>query len=317
MENADPFRFRRALPMDKAAVEALCARIWDGDDYVPRCFDAWAADEAGELALCFAGDRLAGIAKLTWLAPGEAWLEGLRKDPDLPVKGVGTALCRHMLARLARTEGLRTIRFSTYFQNHASIKLNEALGFRRIATASVKSLEREPLRRFRESGHATDPRVCEVREADPALAFVRASSWFGPFIHQAWRSYPWTEDLFVRRYVEPGNVLGLVEAGRLKALAAVLVEPDKGDGALPFFDAEDEASARPLLDEAARRLGAQGAPWASAIVPPGGARACRLLDACGWHSEEREEDYLVYEFPLDRLREYRAPLQASSSSHAL
>ncbi|HWQ08011.1 MAG TPA: hypothetical protein VN436_02850, partial [Holophaga sp.] len=58
------FRFRRALPEDREAVGALCARIWDGDDYVPRCFDTWLEDQEGGVFLCFAGRRLAGLAKL-------------------------------------------------------------------------------------------------------------------------------------------------------------------------------------------------------------------------------------------------------------
>ena len=42
-----------------------------------------------------------------------------------------------------------------------------------------------------------------------------------------------------------------------------------------------------------------------AMVPTGGGRAKRLLDAQGWKTWEREEDYLVYAFPLERLEAYR------------
>lgn len=282
-------------------MEALCAKIWDGDDYLPRCFDEWVADQEGELSLCFAGDRLAGISKLTWLGPGEAWLEGLRKDPEVPVKGVGAALCRRYLARLARTEGLRSVRFSTYFQNHASIKLNEALGFERLAVASVKNLSPEALSQRRREGLVADPRVALVHSADLAEPFLRASGWFGSFIHQAWRSYSWSETFFRERYLEPGHCLGILEDGRLKALAAVLVDPTKGEGTMPFFDAETPAHAELLLTAVEGRLAESGAPEACAIVPPGGGRTLGLLDALGWHSWEREEDYLVYELPLARL----------------
>jgi hypothetical protein len=305
MENGKAFTFRRALPSDKGPVEALCAKIWDGEDYIPRCFDEWAADQEGEFTLCFAEDRLAGMSKLTWLGPGEAWLEGLRKDPDLPVKGLGAAICRRYLRRLAHTPGLRYIRFSTYFQNHASIKINEAMGFECVAAASLKALGPEALAKQRLAGGEGDPRVKIVRDGDLAMPFIRASGWFGPFIHQAWRSFPWSEALFVERYLQPGHCLGLVEKGELKALAAALVDPTKGEGTMTFFDADDSSSAQTLLAAVEHRFAESGVPEASIIVPPGGTRALGFLKPLGWRSYEREEDYLVYELPLDKLSRYQ------------
>lgn len=305
MERDGVFTFRRAQPSDKDQVSALCAKIWEGEDYLPRCFDEWVADRSGELALCFFEDRLAGISKLSWLAPGEAWLEGLRKDPDLNVKGVGAALCRRYLARLAAEPGLRSIRFSTYFQNHASIRLNEALGFQCIATASFKELPGDLLAQRLAEPPAEDPDLVLVTDAAEALAFVRASGWFGNFIHQTWRSHAWSEEFFVRSYVEPGHCIGLRTGDQLQALAATLIDPTKGEGSLPFLDAQDEASGDRLLVHVEHRLARLGAPSASAIVPVGGERAKRLLAARGWKTWEREEDYLVYAFPLERLETYR------------
>ena len=307
--NAMPaFEFRRALPSDKEAVLALCAKIWEGGDYVPKAFDSWVADREGELALCLESGRLVGLAKLSWLGPGEAWLEGLRKDPDAGVSGVGKALCLRFLSRLAGVEGLRHLRFSTYIRNDASIRLNEALGFRRIASASVKELPGEALRDPARLPRPERSALAEVvRDPAAVLAFVRASGWFGPYLHECWRSYPWSEEGFVERYVKPGRCLGLVEAGRLRALAAFLVHEEKGEGALAFFDAEDWSSAAVLMGAVEDRLRAAGAPYADAIVPPGGGRARALLDGLGWRSWESEEDYLLYELPLERLAAYRGP----------
>ena len=305
MESDGIFRFRRARPSDKGAVEALCAKIWDGDDYIPRCYDEWVADQAGELTLCFVEDQVAGLSKLTWLGPGEAWLEGLRKDPDISVKGLGAALCRRYLRRLAHSDGLRSIRFSTYFENLASIKINEAIGFECIATASLKALSPEAMAKRRQDKGAADPRVQVVRDAGLAMPFIHASGWFGPFIHQAWRSYPWSEALFRERYLEPGHCLGILEEGRLKGLAAALVDPTKGAGTLTFFDADDPACAEMLLTAVECRLAQSSATDANAMVPPGGTRARLLLDTLGWRSWEREEDYLVYELPLEKLAAYR------------
>jgi len=306
MSETREFEFRRAEISDRGAVLALCAKIWEGEDYLPRVFDSWVADSEGELCLCLASGRLVGLAKLSWLGPGEAWLEGLRKDPDSGVTGVGSALCRRFLGRLANTEGLRYVRFSTYYQNAPSIKLNESLGFRVIGRSSCKELETDlladPERRARPERSAL---VSVVRDHQAILPFVRASGWFGPHIHECWRSYPWSEELFVERYVKPGRCLALVEDGRIRALAACLVHEEKGEGALPFFDALDWPSAALLMGAVEDVLRAGNAPYASAIVPAGGGRARALLDALGWRSWEREEDYLLYELPPERLAEYR------------
>jgi hypothetical protein len=145
----------------------------------------------------------------------------------------------------------------------------EARGFVCTATASLKVLEAEALERHRQPGLPEDPRVQVIRDPALALPFLRASGWFGTFIHQVWRSHAWSESLFQERYLEPGHCLGILEDGRLRALAA------------------------------------GGVLEACAFVPPGGARALTLLDALGWHSWEREEDYLVYELPLEKLAMYR------------
>lgn len=303
METDADFTIRKACPEDKGAVERLCAKIWEGEDYLPHCFDAWVADQEGELTVCFSGEQLAGISKLTWLAPGEAWLEGLRKDPDLPVKGIGTALCRRYLARLAATPNLHSIRFSTYFANHASIKLNESLGFRHVATATIKELRSETLRERAKTPESAS--VVPLTDAVSVFSFIRASGCDRGFIHQAWRSFPWSEAFFLKTYLEPGFCHGVVEDGRIRAMAACLIDPTKGEGCLPFFDAEDQASAAVLLGTLESRFASAGAPFASAILPAAATRAIAFLDALGWKSWEREEDYLVYEFPLERLSEYR------------
>ncbi len=306
MADTPVFEFRRARSSDKETVLALCAKIWEGEDYLPATFDSWAADREGELSLCLASGRLVGLAKLSWLGPGEAWLEGLRKDPDSGVTGVGRALCSRFLSRLAKIEGLRYVRFSTYLQNTPSIRLNESLGFRVIERASLKEMRSESL--ADPERHARPDRsalVSVLRDPSAILPFVRASGWFGPHIHECWRSYPWTEELFVERYVKPGRCLALVEGGHVRALAACLVHEEKREGALPFFDAEDWSCAAILMGAVEDRLRAEGAPYAFAIVPAGGGRARALLDALDWRSWEREEDYLLFELPLERLAEYR------------
>ena len=119
--NEERFRFRPLVSADRGDVLAISAKIWDGDDYVPSSFDAWISDPDGVFNGCFLGDRLVGFGRVGFVAPGHAWLEGLRKDPDAGVSGVGRALCLEGLRFLSGMDGLRSIRFSAYAHNPEKI----------------------------------------------------------------------------------------------------------------------------------------------------------------------------------------------------
>ncbi|MBL8967943.1 MAG: GNAT family N-acetyltransferase [Spirochaetaceae bacterium] len=302
--------FRRATAADKASVLALCAKIWEGDDYIPACFEAWAGDEEGEFCLAFApdaakgGERLVGLAKLSWLAPGHAWLEGLRKDPDSGIGGLGQALARRFLARLAREPGLESLRFSTYFENAASIALNTRLGFREVARFSRLGRAWEAGAELPQPSPLVTPLGPRDREA--LFAYLRASPARGAFLHEAWRSYPWDEGLFAGRYLETGACFGIRGArGALRGAAAALVSGEKGTGAIVFLDAEDGETGALLVAEAERRMRAGGAREAEAFLGPGAAATRACLEAAGYAPWERAEDYLVFEYPLELLEARR------------
>jgi len=306
----DGFTFRRATPADRDAVLALCARIWDGDDYIPTCLDSWMADPEGELSLCFApGDapgaaqpapRLVGLAKLTWLGPGEAWLEGLRKDPDCGLHGVGKALCGRFLSQLsplAREGRLGSIRFSTYFSNAESISLNTSLGFREVGRASILHCEPEPRPAASFAGVET------LRDPEELLRFVEDTGWFRPCpcIHEAWKSYSYSGRRFLERYLEGGSCLGLRRDGRLVAAIARRVNAEKAVGSIAFLHAGDDGDASSLLAEASAFFAAAGVGEMECVLPQGQERTLAQLRAAGFDSWERLEDYLLYEYPLDKL----------------
>ena len=309
----EAFTFRRATTDDRDAVFALCAKIWEGDDYIPTCFERWVADGEGELALCFAAGgaagatqatqaapRLVGLAKLTWLGPGEAWLEGLRKDPDCGFHGVGKALCGRFLSRLlplARDGRLRSLRFSTYFSNAESIALNSSLGFREVARASMLQCRPAPRPAASYAG------VEALRDPEEILRFVTDSGWFGscPCIHEAWKSYSYSGKRFLERYLDGGSCLGIRRYGRLVAAIARRVNAEKAVGSIAFLHAEDDGDAARLLAEASAFFAAAGVGEMECILPPGQDRSLAQLRAAGFESWERLEDYILYEYPLDKL----------------
>ena len=124
---------------DKDRVLEISSQIWEGDDYLSYVFNDWIKEEDGSFAGLWCDDNLVAFGKMTVLSPGEIWLEGLRKDQNINIHGVGRILTIFMLDQL-QNRNLKSIRFSTYFGNTESITINEKLGFERIGVFSLKTL---------------------------------------------------------------------------------------------------------------------------------------------------------------------------------
>lgn len=123
--------FRPATPADETAVRAISAHIWEGRDYVPETFHDWVTDEHGEFTLVFEGDDLVAFGKLTRLAPGQWWLEGLRVAPAQRERGLARHLHEYAVA-LADEIGHGVLRFMTSSQTKPVHKIAADTGFTRI-----------------------------------------------------------------------------------------------------------------------------------------------------------------------------------------
>ena len=72
---------RPALSSDTADVLAFTKLIWEGEDYIKYVWQDWLHDPCGVLAIAQYGSHAVGMAKVTFISPGQWWLEGLRVDP--------------------------------------------------------------------------------------------------------------------------------------------------------------------------------------------------------------------------------------------
>jgi GNAT superfamily N-acetyltransferase len=124
---------RPAHPHDKAALTALAAKIWEGEDYLHHNFDKWVAQERGRLIVADARETQVGCNKLTAFRPGEWWMEGLRVDPDWRGKGVARLLHENIIRiadEIAAAERLTgQLRLATDIENRAVHKLALDTGF--------------------------------------------------------------------------------------------------------------------------------------------------------------------------------------------
>ncbi|GAB4308537.1 MAG: GNAT family N-acetyltransferase [Candidatus Bipolaricaulota bacterium] len=155
---------RSARVEDRDAILAISSQIWEGEDYIPLVLDDWLAE--GGLVVAELDGVVAGLGKLTVLAPGEVWLEGLRVDPAHRGKGVAKAIARHQLeAALALKP--RSIGFATAEVNAESLHIAGKQGFREIARFTYVE---GPVR-----DEPAPLGVTPVHDVEPAWTFIQAS----------------------------------------------------------------------------------------------------------------------------------------------
>jgi hypothetical protein len=319
------FSIRRMSPDDKPSMLEIASRIWDGGDYLPGVFDEWVRDTTGEFAAVLLDGKLAGCGKLTFLTGTDAWLEGLRKDPQIKEPGLARVVALRFLSLLARRTDLTSIRFSTYVKNAASIVTNERLGFRSRTVLSAKSWHGSrgqlagPAARARAAQSAAGVEVRTLRDEPAILAFLRRGGYFTAtqgLIAEGWRVYPWSEARFIERYVRAGACRGIAGAGGLAGMAAWTIgrRPGRTSAKVVCLDALDDDTAGALLDDVFRGL--SETPGASADgtdtcevewMLPAGEGFRRWCASRGLASEEQEDDFLVYELPLDLLGSFAVP----------
>jgi GNAT superfamily N-acetyltransferase len=72
---------RPALASDTLDVLEFTKLIWEGEDYIKYVWQDWLHDPCGVLAIAQYGSHGVGMAKVSFISPGQWWLEGLRVDP--------------------------------------------------------------------------------------------------------------------------------------------------------------------------------------------------------------------------------------------
>lgn len=221
---------RPARAGDRAAMERICAQVWDGDDYVPYVWDEWLADERGPLIVGELEGQVVALSKITFQTPDQGWLRGMRVDPEYRGRGIAGRFLRYSLA-YARDHGARAVRLSTNDYNTPVHLAAGRAGMERIGV--YVSWVAEPLPEGAppiflspdDRAHAD-----AFLQASPVLAFCRGVYGLG---------WEWQE-------LTPARLAESLE-GRM---VAAQLAPDGGLGALAItsFDAEDQRLTIGLTD---------------------------------------------------------------------
>jgi GNAT superfamily N-acetyltransferase len=137
-------KFRAARPDDWPAVEIITAGTWESGDYIDQAlWEQWLADRRGQLVAGTLDDEVVVVSKLTRLAEGEWWMEGLRVHPDHRRKGFARAMNNYQVT-CARQQG-GVLRFATGSDNESVHKIAAETGFQRIARHALMSAPALPV----------------------------------------------------------------------------------------------------------------------------------------------------------------------------
>lgn len=165
--DAAELTLRPVRPQDRERVLEMVAEVWEGNDYIPRVFDDWAADPSAFFQAAEVDGEVVGIHRLRPIGPGLVFYEGMRVAPTHQGRGIGRAMLAAALEE-ARRMGAGSIRLVT--ANPTAIRIFEAAGFRRLVDATPWTAGRvEGGDPARVAAKADAGRLAELARNDPAF----------------------------------------------------------------------------------------------------------------------------------------------------
>lgn len=259
---------RPARAEDRDAVLAFCVKTWEWGDYVEYVWDEWLNDPNGALLVAIIDDRPVGVVHLQMLTPDDAWLEGLRVDPDYRHQGLGSALNIACMEEAMR-RGARYARLLTASDNVASIAMVERNLWRRVG--SFVALSAQPMTTLSEHEVGPDlPRLAMAADSADIRDYLNASNIMplsGGLYYQFFTAYVINDDL-IRAKIDAGDVYVLRRWQRLDGLAFAETLQGRQDSSLFIGYVDGTSEAISLIAYALRKQAADmGLPAIRAHVP--------------------------------------------------
>jgi hypothetical protein len=298
-------KIAKMTPADRPRMLEIVKDIWDGNDYMPLVFENWIKDKKGEFAGAFDENGvLIGFEKLTMLTDRDAWIEGLRKDLKMKVKGVGRFLTIHLLNKLSADKGIKTIRFATYFHNIESITLFKKMGFRVLERRNHKYYKLPKLKNIPQyKGNRAEKLTCEKE----IIRFVKNSEWVVKDkngICHSWVVKPYSDEMIIRDYIRKGTCIGIRENGKITALCLYTIrEPE--DLFISFFWAQNEKLFKELIQKVKQTAYLSKNESLCVVINQKDSISYSRFKNSGFKSWEAEKDFLLFDFPVKRLKDFK------------
>jgi GNAT superfamily N-acetyltransferase len=174
--NMEKTKIRLARAEDRDAVLAFCVNTWEWGDYIEYVWDEWLHDPQGAMFVAIVDEQPVGLAHMRMVSANEAWLEGMRVDPNFRQRGLSRALSEAMMTE-AMNRGATTARLATESTNIASITLAEHGHMRRIGSFALHNAEPVTTPSKRQYGMDA-PQIATDADLDDIIDFLNASSNF-------------------------------------------------------------------------------------------------------------------------------------------
>lgn len=289
----DNFEFKALMPEHKNEVLELVKNIWEGDDYIPYVYDQWVEDKEGRFIGAFYQKAIAGLAKLSFYEPHYAWLEGLRANPNLPVRGLANAFNKYFLKYFSDKPSVICMEFITYFANFASIHSAEKHGFKKIATYSYKiktiNLDEQYIS-FEKANCTTDEIISIVNHS----AFIQQSR-----ICTGWEAYPVTQNIIDNHFIKKEQYLCYKDDDKIQAILLYEKDDLRNMMHLCFIEANDKASYQKILEHFLQICIDMNINEIDCAIPSD-YQLKYIFDKLGFTSFEQENDYMLFRlFPSD------------------
>ncbi len=279
---------------DKELIFAISAKIWEGYDYIHLAFNDWIDDKASVFASIWENNQIIAFGNMTDLGDGNFWLEGLRKDPDVKIRGVGKALSEYMFEQLKKRR-VNSIRFATYFDNLASIKLNEKRGFIKILTLSLKSRQ---ARKISLNLQNLDFKA----ELDEIVDYIHQSNYLkkcNNFISFGWLVKPFSKTL-IKSCFDNGDITVYRKKNKIIGVMIASLTYYENELWISYIDGDSDEVIQALINFA-DHVAMNKQKKELIILHPENSILKKVTDKDGFSSWEHENDFFLYELPLDKL----------------
>lgn len=239
--DTDEFRIRPARPEDKATVVEFTRTIWEGRDYLPEVWDQWLIDPNGRLFVGEVEGRPVATGRVALLSPGQAWMEGLRVDPNFRGRGYARRMHDFAVETALAMPGVERIGLSTSSGNEAVQHMCRESGMSLVvACRSVAAAG--------EANDAPEPVVFSPADFDalwPFLADSECARLMQNHVADGWR-FPLLSESLLSRLLAEARVVGYVRDGR--PVVAALLGDNKGQEEvwIGFLAGVDRAAIRHL-----------------------------------------------------------------------
>ncbi|MBE3559563.1 MAG: GNAT family N-acetyltransferase [Ktedonobacteraceae bacterium] len=250
---------RPARAEDREAILAFTTHTWEWGDYIEDVWDEWLHDAHGCLFVATVDGRPAGLVHMHMLSEGEAWMEGLRVDPQY--RGLGLARELNLAAQAeAMRRGATLARLLIDSRNERSKHLAESNHMRRVGAYALYTAP--PLGIAERQRHAQEQERTQIATPDDLneiIDYLNVSNIFpltGGLYYAGYTGYTITARLLEARIADRGIYL-LCRWGRLDGLAIAEVR-DEYDGkclSTGYIDGTTIEAISLIAHDLRRRLG--------------------------------------------------------------